>query len=85
MEKVKSEFTGKEYDISKVVRILNLSQVHRYLSWHIYPIDMYPSIDYKTGKDIICFIFDRAETKNAYDSWCKGEKELKGENNGAST
>ena len=71
MEKVHSDVTGKDYYIKDVVRILNLSQVCRYLSWNIELLDVYPSIDYKSGNPVLVFIFDRNTSKSAYDAWCK--------------
>ena len=78
---VHSDITGKDYLPKNVVRILNLSQVARYLYWKVELLDIYPSIDYNTGKEILCFIFDRNSSKPAYDAWCKRQKELnEGEN-----
>jgi len=46
---VTSEVTGKTYDPSKAVRILNSLQCAKYMKNHCYPVDIYPSIDFKTG------------------------------------
>ena len=70
---VKSNFTGKAYDPNKAVRILNMQQVAAYMDYGVSLIDLYSSRDIKTGKPILVFIFDREESKEAYDLWCKHE------------
>lgn len=70
---VKSNFTGKTYNPSKTVRILNMQQVAAYLNYGLELLDLYPSKDIKTGKPILVFIFDREKSKDAYDKWCKHE------------
>ena len=70
---VKSNFTGKKYDPGKSVRILNMQQVAAYMDYGVELIDLYPSKDNKTGKPILVFIFDREESKEAYDLWCNHE------------
>ena len=75
-DKIHSEVTGKDYYPSKVCRILNLSQVAKYLSWNVELLDVYPSIDQKTGKQVLCFIFDRQNSKKAYDAWCKYQDKI---------
>ena len=70
---VKSTFTGKTYDPSKAVRILNMHQAAAYMNYGITLIDLWSSKDVKTGKPILVFIFDREESKEAYDLWCNHE------------
>lgn len=72
-EYVKSNITGKEYAVQDVVRILNVQQVIGYLKYGITLLDVYPSIDEKTDKPLLVFIFDRNESRIAYDLWCKRE------------
>ena len=67
---VKSKFTGKTYDPGQSVRILNMQQVAAYMDYGVPLIDLYSSKDIKTGKPILVFIFDREESKEAYDLWC---------------
>lgn len=69
---VKSNFTGKTYDPANAVRILNMQQVAAYLNYGVNLIDLYSSKD-KNGKPILVFIFNREETKEAYDLWCNHE------------
>ena len=70
---VKSKFTGKTYDPNKAVRILNMQQAAGYMDYGIKLLDLYTSKDIKTGRSILVFIFDREESKEAYDLWCKHE------------
>ena len=70
---VKSNFTGKTYDPNKAVRILNMPQAAGYMDYGVKLLDLYTSKDIKTGKSILVFIFDREESKEAYDLWCKHE------------
>ena len=70
---IKSNFTGKTYDPTKAVRILNMQQVAAYMNYGVDLIDLYSSKDVKTGKPILVFIFDKEESKEAYDLWCKHE------------
>ncbi len=69
-ELVTSDVTGKTYDPSKCVRILNSLQACKYMKHQCLPLDMYPSIDFKTGQDVIVYIFDREESKELYSAWC---------------
>lgn len=80
-EKVKSGlFKDLEYDISKSLRLINQRQVAYYVGKSLYPIDMYQSIDYKTGKPLLVYIYPRTpEVKQAYEEWCNN-KEGKDEN-----
>lgn len=75
-ERIKSELTGKEYDISKVLRLVNPLQCHYYCTKNIYPIDIFPSVDYKTGKPLLVYIYPKSEEiKKAYQEWCKNKEE----------
>lgn len=70
---VTSEVTGKTYDPSKVVRILNQQQACKYTLNHCLPLDIYPSIDFKTGKDVLVYIFDKEESAPLYTKWLNHE------------
>lgn len=72
-EKVKSELTGKIYDISTTVRILNVQQICVYLRLGIKPLDLYASIDFKTNKPVLVALFDKKETAEAYERWKNSE------------
>ena len=68
----KSSITGKYYNLYDCVRILNLNQVDAYLKYGVMPLHIYVSKD-KNNKPVIVFLFDREETKEVYDLWCKHE------------
>lgn len=71
----KSKITGKEYDVFKSIRILNISQAIYYLENRIELQDLFISQDKKTNKSILVFVFLRDDTKEIFDTWCKrGEK-----------
>ena len=68
-EKIKSSLTGKTYDLSKVARLINIQQICTYLKSSILPVDIYTSLDLKTNKPILVFLFDKEETKEIYERW----------------
>lgn len=70
---VHSDVTGKDYRPSQAVRIVNLLQAAAYIHSGELPLDVYTSIDFKTSKPILVFIFDRESSKPLYDLWCKHE------------
>lgn len=70
---VKSEVTGKTYDPARCVRILNSLQACKYIKAQCLPLDIYTSIDQKTGQDVLVFLFDRNESKDLYTAWCNHE------------
>lgn len=72
-EKVFSELTKCEYYPSDVVRIVNCKQSAAYLTHGAKLLDMYASRDFKTNEPIIVCIFNRADTTELYDLWCKHE------------
>lgn len=65
----------RSYYSSEVVRIVNSKQFKLYIANGIYPIDIYTSLDRKTGKTILVMIFLKDETKEAYELWCRYELE----------
>lgn len=72
-EKVLTNLKARDYIPSEVCRILNPKQQLLYIKNGLYPIDMYTSIDGKTGNDVIVMIFLRDETTDAYIKWCNHE------------
>ena len=70
--KRRSRFTGKYYNLFESVRILNLKQATAYIDNGIMPLDIYTSRD-ENNKPVLVFLFDREETKEVYDLWCKHE------------
>lgn len=79
---IKSEVTGIEYKPKDVVRILNIYQATYYISRGVSLVDLYSSADYKTGEPRLVFLFNRWESKDAYDAWCRrnGKNKTTGEN-----
>ena len=70
---VTSEVTGITYNPKDVVRILNMRQCAAFCSYGCKIVDVYPSVDYKTGVPIMVVLFFKNDTKEAYDLWCKHE------------
>lgn len=73
MEKLISNLNGNEYALNEVCRIINPKQQMLYIKNGLYPIDIYTSIDVKTGNDIVVMIFDRKESYPLYQKWCDHE------------
>lgn len=65
----------RNYYPHEVCRIINPKQCKFYIKNGLYPIDMYTSIDDKTGGDIVVMIFDRQESFPLYQKWCDHEIE----------
>ena len=70
-----SETTRRKYLTKDVVRILNPKQQLLYIKAGLYPLDLYVSIDQKTGKDVLVMLFDREESYPLYQKWCDHELE----------
>ena len=68
-----SETTRKKFLTKDVVRILNPKQQLLYIKAGLYPLDLYVSIDQKTGKDVLVMLFDREESYPLYQKWCNHE------------
>ena len=68
-----STVTGRSYDVFKTIKILNLKQATLYMANNIYPVDIKISINNKTKEKCLVFYFDREESKEVYDKWCKYE------------
>ena len=71
--KVHSDVTNKDYYPSHVVRIVNLRQICTYMSLGLLPLDIYPSIDFKTHNPVLVVLFDREDSKEVYKRWCESE------------
>lgn len=71
--KVRGKYSGREYYASESIRIINPNQAILYWLNHVEPLDIYPSRDYNTNKPIIVFVFNKNETKEVFDLWCKYE------------
>ena len=73
--KVKSNLQPREYLPSEVSRIINQKQCMLYIKHGVYPIDIYTSIDNKTGNDVLIMIFSKEESYPLYQKWCNHELE----------
>lgn len=73
--KVPSNLRPHDYSTNEVVRILNPKQQLLYIKSGIYPIDIYCSIDGKTGNNVIVMIFSREESSEVYQKWLNHELE----------
>ena len=69
----KSNLNPRSYSNSEVSRIVNPKQCLLYIKNGVYPIDIYTSIDSKTGNDIIVMIFLKEESYPLYKKWCDHE------------
>lgn len=79
-EMIKSALTGKEYNLSHVVRIINIYQSIFYCSSGIMPVDIYVSKDFNSGKPILVFLFDKKETKELYAQWLANKQDKEANN-----
>ena len=48
------------------IKIVNYKQASMYIKYGVKPIDLYYT-------DTLVFVFNRNETKEVYDKWCKYE------------
>lgn len=64
--KIQSSVTGKMYNTENSVYILNRLQVWKYLMNNAILLDILPGENEK-----IVYVFDRKDTYNLYDLWCK--------------
>lgn len=65
----------RDYLPHEVVRIVNPKQYILYIKNGVFPIDVYPSIDEKTNKDILAMVFLKENTSEVYKKWCNYELE----------
>lgn len=59
--------TNKKYQTENTVKIVNTRQAGLYIKNNI------PLVDLFWSKNALVFVFDREESKEAYDLWCKRE------------
>lgn len=69
---VHSDVTGIDYNPFTSVRIINIKQSMMYLKNGCKLLDLYVSVS-KDDSPVLCFIFDRKESKKYYDLWCNYE------------
>jgi len=67
-----STVTGKKYNVFDTVKILNIQQACSYMDNDVFPVDIKVSAQ-KDGKKCLVFYFDREESHDVYDKWCKWE------------
>ena len=68
---IKTNLKPKNYNLKEVNRICNVKQQIFYISNGVYPIDIYTSIDERNNRKIIVMIFERLQTKELYERWCR--------------
>lgn len=65
----KSNLGNFSYNSNDVVRIKNPKQRDLYLMNGIMPKDIYTSIDEKTDEKILIYIFEKKDSREAYEKW----------------
>lgn len=70
---IKSNLGDFSYNSKDVVRIKNPKQRDLYLMNGIMPKDIYTSIDERTDEKILIYIFEKNDTREAYEKWCNYE------------
>lgn len=66
-----SKITGRTYELFSQIRILNIKQSIFYLKNGVVLNDIEISEDRKTHEPVMVFLFNREDTRDAYDKWCK--------------
>ena len=74
----KSRVTGKEYDLWSVIKILNPKQAAFYCSRGLELQDIEVSEDRKTKEPVFVYYFNKEDTKEVFDIWCKRKQERYG-------
>ena len=72
-----SKTTGKTYNLWGIIRILNPRQAAFYVSRGLEIQDIELSED-KSKEPILVYYFNKDETKQPYDEWCKRKQEKYG-------
>lgn len=62
-----SDIFHTEYELEDTVRIVNTKQAGLYIKHSV------PLIDLFWSKDSLVFVFNRKESKEAYELWCRHE------------
>lgn len=71
--KLETHLNPRDYSEHEVSRIVNPRQCMLYIKHGVFPIDIYTSIDNKTGNDIVVMIFLKDESYPLYQKWCNHE------------
>ena len=74
-KEIETHLKPRNYLENEVSRIINPKQCMLYIKNKVYPIDVYTSIDSKTGNDIVVMIFLKDESYPLYQKWCDHELE----------
>ena len=73
--RLETHLKPRDYKESEVSRIVNPRQCMLYMKHGVFPIDIYTSIDNKTGNDVVVMIFLKEESYPLYQKWCDHELE----------
>lgn len=65
--RVYSEIFNNEYSTEDTVKIVNTRQAGLYIKNNV------PLVDLFWSKNALVFVFNREESKEVYDLWCKRE------------
>jgi len=68
----RSNTSGENYDFFKTVKIKNPHQAAIYMDFGVNPVDV-RSVRDEDGKLKIVFYFDKEESKEVFDLWCRHE------------
>lgn len=69
-EMITSDTTGKTYCPQDCVRIVNPRQIAAYWLHGVEILDIYGSRDFKTNEPILVAIFNKKDSREAYEQWC---------------
>ena len=67
-----SNLTGKTYNFFETVKIKNITQSAAYIDHGVFPVDIRVGKT-EDNKRILLFYFDREESKDVFDKWCRYE------------
>lgn len=68
-----SNLTRKDYNVFECVCIVNIVQAMAYMDNDVMPVDIRIGRDRNTDKRCLLFYFDKEESADVYDKWCKHE------------
>ncbi|MBO7518644.1 MAG: hypothetical protein J6T31_05990, partial [Methanobrevibacter sp.] len=63
MEKIKGQFSNKEYTAKEAIKILDPVQAALYWANGVEPLEIFLSRDFKTNKPLIVYVFKKEDTK----------------------
>lgn len=72
-----SKTSGLKYNIWDVVHILNIEQAKFYMANGVPLIDLdFSKSRSHPDRTVVVFIFNREDTREAYDTWCKRASQM---------